>query len=147
MLCFHFSTSLGQGYQARPGGPGYQGAPGYQSTAPGYGQGYQAQQGYQQHPPGQQGMPGMGYPAQPGYPSAPPPSAHGMPAPPPGADPTLWNWFITVDHDKSGQITGNELKQALINGNWTQFNDETCRLMISMFFVIINLSQYLVATN
>ncbi|XP_046864903.1 peflin-like [Xenia sp. Carnegie-2017] len=64
-----------------------------------------------------------------GYPSAPP---HGI-APPPGADPTLWNWFITVDNDKSGQITSNELKQALVNGNWTHFNDETCRLMISMF--------------
>ena len=76
-------------------------------------------------------MPGMGYPAQPGYPSAPPSRVHGMPAPPPGADPTLWNWFITVDHDNSGQITGDELKQALINGNWTHFNDETCRLMIS----------------
>ena len=59
---------------------------------------------------------------------------HGMPAPPPGADPTLWSWFITVDTDKSGQITADELKQALINGNWTQFNDETCRLMISMLF-------------
>lgn len=127
---------LGQGYQARPGAPANQGAPGYQQPpgqhgAPGYGQGYQAQQGYQQRPPAHQGM--QGYHSQPGYPSAPPPGGpHGMPAPPPGADPTLWNWFITVDHDKSGQITANELKQALINGNWTQFNDETCRLMISM---------------
>lgn len=95
--------------------PGYQVPPG-QPQNPGYGQGY----------PGQQQplhSAGMG-----GYPSAPP---HGI-APPPGADPTLWNWFITVDNDKSGQITSNELKQALVNGNWTHFNDETCRLMISM---------------
>jgi hypothetical protein len=62
-----------------------------------------------------------------------------MTAPPPGADPTLWNWFITVDTDKSGQITANELKQALINGNWTHFNDETCRLMISMLIMLIYL--------
>ncbi|XP_028405920.1 programmed cell death protein 6-like [Dendronephthya gigantea] len=127
--------SYGQGYQARPSAPGYQ--PGYQRqpgpTAPGgYGQGFPAAQGYQQRPPGHQGM--QGYPAQPGYPTGPPPGLpHGMPAPPPGADPTLWNWFITVDVDKSGEITAIELKQALINGNWTQFNDETCRLMISMF--------------
>ena len=129
--------AYGQGYQARPGAPPYQGMPGYQSAppgqqaAPGYGQGYQAPQGYQR-PMAHQGM--QGYPPQPGYPSGPPQMApHGMPAPPPGADPTLWSWFITVDTDKSGQITANELKQALINGNWTQFNDETCRLMISMF--------------
>ena len=54
----------------------------------------------------------------------------GYGGPPPGADAALWNWFITVDRDRSGQITANELQQALINGNWTQFNPETCRLMI-----------------
>ena len=76
-----------------------------------------------------------GYPSQMGYP------AHGggypghfgePPGPPPGADHTLWNWFITVDRDKSGQITADELQQALINGNWSQFNSETCRLMIGI---------------
>ena len=36
-----------------------------------------------------------------------------------------------MDLDRSGEITAAELKQALINGNWSQFNDETCRLMIS----------------
>ena len=52
---------------------------------------------------------------------------------PPGADPTLWNWFITVDRDRSGQITADELRQALLNGNWSQFNSETCRLMIGKY--------------
>lgn len=72
----------------------------------------------------------MGYPPTGGgY-----PGGYGGPqGPPPGADPTLWNWFITVDSDRSGQITANELQQALLNGNWSQFNSETCRLMIGIF--------------
>ena len=68
--------------------------------------------------------PGGGYPG--GY--------GGPPGAPPGADPTLWNWFMTCDRDKSGQITANELQQALLNGNWSHFNSETCRLMIGMCF-------------
>jgi len=91
------------------------GAPGYQPHGYGGAPGYPPHQGY--------GAPG--YPGQSGFGSAP-----GYGGCPPGADPTLWNWFITVDHDKSGQITSNELQQALINGNWSHFNAETCRLMI-----------------
>ena len=79
-----------------------------------------------------------GYPAQIGY----PPPAGGYPGgfggPPPRADHTLWNWFITVDSDRSGQITADELQQALLNGNWSHFNSETCRLMIGnllLFFL------------
>lgn len=78
-----------------------------------------------------------GYGASPGYPTQmgyPPPPGGGYPGgfggPPPGADHTLWNWFVTVDRDRSGQITADELQQALINGNWSHFNSETCRLMI-----------------
>ena len=67
--------------------------------------------------------PGGGYPG--GY--------GGPPGVPPGADPTLWNWFVTVDRDRSGQITANELQQALLNGNWSHFNSETCRLMIGKY--------------
>ena len=66
-----------------------------------------------------------GYGAHPGY-----PTQMGYRPPPPGADPTLWNWFVTVDRDWSGQITADELQQALVNGNWSHFNSETCRLMI-----------------
>ncbi|XP_029180707.1 programmed cell death protein 6-like [Acropora muricata] len=101
-----------------------------------YQQGYGNQYGGQ---PSQQG-----YGSAPGYPSQPqmgyPPAGGGYPGgyggpqgPPPGADPTLWNWFITVDRDRSGQITADELQQALLNGNWSQFNCETCRLMIGIF--------------
>lgn len=39
----------------------------------------------------------------------------------------------TVDQDRSGKITAAELRQALFNNNWSQFNPETCRLMIGMF--------------
>ena len=77
------------------------------------------------------GYPGGSYPGAPSQPGYPPVAVGGgYGGPPPGCDPTLWNWFITVDRDRSGQITANELQQALINGNWTQFNPETCRLMI-----------------
>ena len=38
-----------------------------------------------------------------------------------------------MDRDHSGKITSTELQQALMNGNWTPFNPETCRLMIGMF--------------
>lgn len=51
---------------------------------------------------------------------------------PPGVDPSVYSWFMAVDADKSGQITSNELQQALTNGNWSHFNPETCRLMIGM---------------
>jgi Ca2+-binding EF-hand superfamily protein len=45
----------------------------------------------------------------------------------------LLAFFQAVDTDHSGAITASELRQALLNGNWSPFNPETCRLMISMF--------------
>lgn len=46
----------------------------------------------------------------------------------------LFNFVLqTVDQDRSGKITAAELRQALFNNNWSQFNPETCRLMIGMF--------------
>ena len=50
--------------------------------------------------------------------------------PPPGIDPTIFQWFQAVDADRSGKITAIELQQALTNANWSHFNPETCRLMI-----------------
>ena len=52
---------------------------------------------------------------------------------PPGADPQLWYWFQAVDTDCSGFLTVDELQRALINGDWTPFNIETVRMMVSMF--------------
>lgn len=38
-----------------------------------------------------------------------------------------------MDADHSGYISLKELKQALVNSNWSSFNDETCLMMISEF--------------
>lgn len=45
-------------------------------------------------------------------------------------DPQVQQWFMAVDADRSGRISAHELQQALVNGNWSHFNPETCRLMI-----------------
>uniref|UniRef100_A0A3Q3GL82 Peflin n=1 Tax=Kryptolebias marmoratus TaxID=37003 RepID=A0A3Q3GL82_KRYMA len=52
---------------------------------------------------------------------------------PPGVNPEAYQWFQTVDTDQSGFINLKELKQALINSNWSSFNDETSLMMINMF--------------
>ncbi|PAV79006.1 hypothetical protein WR25_10722 [Diploscapter pachys] len=41
--------------------------------------------------------------------------------------------FQSVDKDRSGLISADELQRALSNGTWNPFNPETCRLMIGMF--------------
>ncbi|XP_022101488.1 programmed cell death protein 6-like isoform X2 [Acanthaster planci] len=112
-----------------PGQPGYappRGQPGYGAPA-GYGAPPAGQPGYGAPPPGQAGYgaPSGGY-GQQGY---------GAPAggPPPGVDPTVYQWFLAVDQDRTGSITAMELQQALTNNNWSHFNAETCRLMIGMF--------------
>lgn len=83
----------------------------------------------------------------------PPPSVQAQP--PVGVTSELWGWFqvardmymvcvfsiepITmsflqsVDADCSGKISATELRQALVNSNWTHFNPETCRLLIGLF--------------
>ncbi|KAJ4927632.1 hypothetical protein JOQ06_015439 [Pogonophryne albipinna] len=52
---------------------------------------------------------------------------------PPGVGQEAFQWFHTVDTDRSGFINLKELKQALVNSNWSAFNDETCLMMINMF--------------
>lgn len=84
---------------------------------------------------GQPGYGGQqGYGAPPGY-GAPggfaPPSQHS--GPPPGADPQLWQWFIAVDGDRSGQISAPELQKALVNGDWTAFDLDTVKLLMTIF--------------
>ncbi|CAH1247349.1 PEF1 [Branchiostoma lanceolatum] len=110
------------GYQQYPGGapPPQYGAP-PPGGHPGYAGGYQ-----QQQQPGYGGQPGYG--AAPGY--GAPPAGYGAP---PGVDPNVYQWFMSVDRDRSGKISATELQQALTNSNWSHFNDETCRLMIGMF--------------
>lgn len=48
-------------------------------------------------------------------------------------DPEAYSWFQSVDCDHSGYISIKELKQALVNSNWSSFNDETCLMMISEY--------------
>ncbi len=45
----------------------------------------------------------------------------------------LWNWFSAVDTDRSGAITAPELERALINGDWTPFDLDTVKLLMSIF--------------
>ncbi|OBZ75313.1 Peflin [Grifola frondosa] len=55
------------------------------------------------------------------------------PGPPPGTDPQLWQWFSAVDTDHSGAISVNELQAALVNGNWTRFDLDTVKMLMSIF--------------
>jgi Ca2+-binding EF-hand superfamily protein len=48
-------------------------------------------------------------------------------------DPQIAQWFRAVDQDRSGQIDAKELQKALVNGNWSHFSEEACRMMINMF--------------
>ncbi|XP_006460581.1 hypothetical protein AGABI2DRAFT_192241 [Agaricus bisporus var. bisporus H97] len=99
----------GGGYGGPPGG-GFGGSPGG-----GYG-----------------GPPGAGYGGASGYGGgfSAPQQSHG---PPPGADPQLWNWFTAVDTDRSNHITAPELERALINGDWTPFDLDTVKLLMTIF--------------
>ena len=109
---------------------GYPGAPrpsgGYPGAPPASG-------GYPGAPPPQGGgYPGSA-PPQGGYPGAPPPSGYSAPGgygQQPQVDPSVQQWFSAVDTDRSGQISAQELQRALVNGNWSHFSEEACRMMI-----------------
>ncbi|BFZ17233.1 hypothetical protein BsWGS_20273 [Bradybaena similaris] len=126
-----YGSALQQGYSS-PSQQGY-------GASPQQGYGASPQQGYGASPQQAYGAsPQQGYGASPqqGYGSQPmsgPPRSYGSAGAPPGVDPELWTWFQSVDTDHSGKITATELQQALMNGNWSPFNPETCRLMIGMF--------------
>jgi len=55
------------------------------------------------------------------------------PVAPPGADPKLWAYFLTVDVDRSGSISAPELQNALFNGDWTPFDLDTVKLLMNLF--------------
>merc|ERR1712062_193443 len=88
-------------------------------------------------PPQGGGYPGSA-PPQGGYPGAPPqsgytaPGGYGQPQQP-QVDPSVQQWFSAVDTDRSGHISAQELQRALVNGNWSNFSEEACRMMIEMF--------------
>ena len=54
----------------------------------------------------------------------------------PAVDPSVAQWFSAVDTDRSGQISAQELQRALVNGNWSHFSEEACRMMIGEYFTI-----------
>ncbi|KAM4550580.1 peflin [Fundulus diaphanus] len=137
------SPSAPPGGGAGPAGGPY-GAPGYGSqyghgpggAAGGYaGQPY-AGQPYAGQPYGGQAYGGQPHGGQP-YGGQPYGGPNGFNAPagniPPGVNPEAYQWFQSVDADRSGFINSKELKQALVNTNWSTFNDETCLMMINMF--------------
>ncbi|XP_022258374.1 programmed cell death protein 6-like isoform X2 [Limulus polyphemus] len=58
---------------------------------------------------------------------------HQLQGPPSDVPLYIWEWFKAVDQEGNGSISASELQRALMNGNWSPFNEETCRLMIGMF--------------
>jgi len=115
-MSYNYGGQPSGGYGVPPGG-------GYAGGGGGYGGGRGA-------------PPGGGY----GPPSGGPPPYGGgaggftqLQGPPPGSDPQLWAWFSAVDTDRSGAINAQELERALINGDWTPFDLDTVKLLITMF--------------
>ena len=45
----------------------------------------------------------------------------------------MWPLFLQVDKDRSGQLSENELRRALVNGDYTAFDVHTVKMMIRMF--------------
>ncbi|XP_028279609.1 peflin [Parambassis ranga] len=114
-------------YGAPPSAP-YSGAPG--PTGGPYGAyGVPGQGGQYGHGPG--GPPGGSYGGYGGQAYGGPHASAGNI--PPGVNPEAYQWFQSVDTDRSGFINLKELKQALVNSNWSAFNDETCLMMINIF--------------
>ncbi|KAM6043818.1 peflin isoform 1-T1 [Theristicus caerulescens] len=83
-------------------------------------------------PPTDSPRPGLPTEAAP-RPEAPTDSLSAAPTAAPSPGPTEGRLPEAVDADRSGYISVKELKQALLNSNWSTFNDETCLLMINMF--------------
>ncbi|KAJ7288816.1 hypothetical protein C8J57DRAFT_1495082 [Mycena rebaudengoi] len=108
---------------------------------PGYGGAPPPQQGYG----GAQGHGGPWFfsatPCPPAN-GAPPAYGGGFASPPasrlqPGANPHgtrgLWSWFFSVDTDHTGAITAPELKRVLFNDDWTPFDVDTVKLLMTIF--------------
>jgi len=45
----------------------------------------------------------------------------------------LRDWFLSVDADESGKITAEELRVALLNGDWSPFDMETVKMLITIY--------------
>ncbi|XP_041822818.1 peflin [Melanotaenia boesemani] len=121
-----YGGGMGGPHGAPPSAP-------YGGTAGPYGS-YGAPAHGGQYMPGPAGAPGGPYGGYGGHPHGGPNGHFAPPGNvPPGVNPEAYQWFQTVDTDQSGFINFKELKQALVNSNWSTFNDETCLMMINMF--------------
>lgn len=72
------------------------------------------------------------------YHNRPPQSSRPPPTPAPGnnrvdEDGSLFPLFKAVDRENTGQLTERELRNALVNGDFTSFDPHTVRMMIRMF--------------
>ncbi|KAF1975785.1 EF-hand [Bimuria novae-zelandiae CBS 107.79] len=91
--------------------------------------------GYGSPPPQNygQGPPPLGHHGRPAIQQRPPPT----PAPPLPRDgndrEALRRTFDSVDRDGNRSLTEEELRAALVNGDWTPFDPHTVRMMIRMF--------------
>ncbi|KAH0565770.1 hypothetical protein GP486_000840 [Trichoglossum hirsutum] len=110
----------GQG-RGRGGGGGYNEGPDDPSR--------RYNQGVMSPPPHNYGPPPAGTHNRPPLDSRPPRT----PAPSRGSDPNLFPLFKAVDKAGNGQLTENELRAALVNGDYTSFDPHTVRMMIRMF--------------
>ncbi|PNS20159.1 Programmed cell death protein 6 [Sphaceloma murrayae] len=45
----------------------------------------------------------------------------------------LWPLFVSVDRDRTGQLSEESLRRALVNGDYTAFDQHTVKMMIRMF--------------
>lgn len=59
----------------------------------------------------------------------------------------LWDIFQRVDTDRSGSISVHELQTALVNGDWSPFNIETVRMMVSIFDTGIEMRRWIKIRN
>jgi Ca2+-binding EF-hand superfamily protein len=48
-------------------------------------------------------------------------------------DASLFPLFKAVDKNGTGQLTEEELRAALVNGDWTNFDPHTVKMMIRLF--------------
>ncbi|KAI9869621.1 MAG: hypothetical protein M1830_005286, partial [Pleopsidium flavum] len=72
------------------------------------------------------------------YHNRPPQSSRPPPTPAPSGgrideDASLFPLFKAVDKEGTGQLTEKELRNALVNGDFTSFDPHTVRMMIRMF--------------
>ncbi|KAI8808156.1 hypothetical protein BJ742DRAFT_709943 [Cladochytrium replicatum] len=97
--------------------------------------GYPQQQPFGAYPPPTQ----TSY-SQPAYQPLPPQAQSYQPpptvAPPAGdnVDPNqLRQWYAAVDVNNDHRITATELQKALLNGNWSEFQPSTVKLLLNTF--------------